>query len=71
MPGLDSDNVLIRLGVAGAVVFVSLYVFDSFGVPGMTLVALIIAAGVLIARERGRAGDTLDALARKKVSIKQ
>lgn len=50
--GLQSDNLLIRLGVGAAVVFGALYFLDSFGVPGMTLVAVIIGAGVLIVAER-------------------
>lgn len=49
---LESDHLLIRLGVAAAVVFLALYTLDSFGVPGMTLVAALIAAGVLLAYER-------------------
>jgi len=41
-----------RLMVAAAVVFGGLYVADSFGAPGMTLVAGLIALGVLLAQRK-------------------
>lgn len=52
MPGLTSENALIRFGVAGAIVFGGLYALDSFGLPGMTIVALLVGVGVLIAYDK-------------------
>ena len=62
---LQSDHLLVRLGVAFGAVFVSLYALDSFGVPGMTLVALLIGAGVLLAYHDKTAQEAGTAAGRK------
>ena len=51
MAGLTSGNLLIKLGVGALVVFGSLYALDSFGIPGMFGVAVLVAIGTLIARQ--------------------
>jgi len=57
LPGLNSDYDLIRLSVGALVVFGALYALDSFGVPGMLGVAVLVGAGVLIAKQgAGRSG---------------
>lgn len=50
LAGLQSDNLLIRLTVGGLIVFGSLYVLDSFGVPAMFGLAVLVAAGIFIAQ---------------------
>ncbi len=50
-PGLASANPLIQLSVGAVVVFGGLYVLDSFGVPGMFGVALLVGIGVLLAKQ--------------------
>lgn len=52
--GYGSAKPVIRISVAAIVVFGTLYVFQSFGVPGMVGTAMLIAAGVLVYKERQR-----------------
>ena len=50
----ENANTLVKVTVGAGIVFGSLYVLDSFGAPGMLLVAAILAMGVLLAHQENK-----------------
>lgn len=50
---LNSDNALVKYGVATLVVFGPLYILSSFGVDSTFLVAVLVLMVVIVVRARG------------------